>query len=71
MRQAGGAEEVDKRLKLAVRKMAELPLMAFADGLIELLEQRQAGVGDADLHYTAIVGQALAGDESTLFEAID
>jgi len=71
MRLTGGAEEVDKRLELVAGQMAELPLVTFADRLIELLEQRQAGVGDADLYDAAVVGHALTDDEAALFKAID
>jgi hypothetical protein len=39
MRLAGGAEEIDQRLKLAVGQMAELPLVAFAHGLVELFQE--------------------------------
>lgn len=51
--------------------MAELLGVAVADGLIELLEQRQSCFGDADLDDAAVVGHSLAGDEAPLLQAID
>ena len=50
--------------------MAQLPLVAAADGDIELAEQFEAYGGDADLDHAAIFGAALASDEAALFELI-
>ena len=45
--------------------------MALADGLLQLLEQCQPGVGDADLHDAAVVGHSLADDQAALLQPID
>ena len=51
--------------------MPELLLVALPDRLFELLEQFQAGIGNADLHDAAVVGHPLAADEVPLVEAVE
>ena len=64
-------QQVHQRLKLRLAQMAKLLQMAFTHRLIELLQQRQARVGNANVHHAAIVGNPLPGNESALLQAID
>jgi hypothetical protein len=71
MRLPGEAEQLDQRLKLRVAEVAQLLLVAIADGLVELLEQSQSRVGNADMDDAAVVSQAPSRDEPALLQAID
>ena len=64
-------QQVHQRLKLRLAQMAKLLQMAFTHRLIELLQQRQARVGNANVHHAAIVGNPLPGNEAALLQAID
>jgi hypothetical protein len=71
VRLTGGAEELDKGLKLRRAQVAELLGVAVANRLVEGFEKGEASFGDADLHDAAVVGHSLSSDQFTVFKAVN
>lgn len=51
--------------------MSQLPLVTPAHRVIELRQQIQAGLSDADFHDAAVVRHPLAGNQSALFQLVE
>ena len=71
MRQPGGAEEGDQRLKVFPWEVGELPGVAVAERLPHLAQEGDAGGGDADADDPAVVGRAVADDQASLLQLVE
>jgi hypothetical protein len=67
----GLLEQTDKQAELLGAEVPKLPQVAFLDRLIELAQQREALVGDADPHLSAVLGGPDALGQSLPFQLID
>src|SRR5262245_38501917 len=60
--QPGSAQEGDECFEVLVVQVAELPGVAVADRLPQVVQQLDAGGGDTDADDPAVVGRAVADD---------
>src|SRR5262245_57347717 len=70
VRQAGGAEQGGQVVEFLGRQVAELAGVAAADRLAQLVQQGEAGVGEADVDDAAVVGGAVARHEAALLQLV-
>lgn len=71
MRSAGALQEFDQLLQFVPLQMPQLPLVALTDRGIQLGEQFEPRVGDADQNDPAIVFQPQPRDQAAVFELVE
>lgn len=67
----GGPQESNQLLDLCIGQVAQLPLMAVADGLAQLGQEGQSTGCDADLDNATILDGAVALDEAAILKLVE